>query len=109
MNAVAAGTAGAKKRQAAAADKENKPAKAPKRTTPRSGAASKGPGTGSPMVQSAGKAGPNAVKPKGQTESNDAPQRDALIGRCIKKDFETDSGVKAFTGWIIGLHSNKKW
>lgn len=78
-------------------------------TTPRAGAACKGPDTASPAVQSAAKAGSSAVKTKDQSESSETPKRDALIGRCIKKDFETDNGVKAFTGWIVGLHSNKKW
>lgn len=106
-------SAAKKKRKLANSDKENKPAKGPKRTSPRAGAAAKAPEEASPMVQSAvkssakGKSG--AVKSDSQGGSGDTSKRDALIGRCIKKDFETDSRVKAFTGWIIGLHNNKKW
>ena len=101
------------KRKLATSDKENKPAKGPKRTSPRAGPAAKGSEGASPRVQSAvkssakGKSG--AVKSDSQSGSGDTSKRDALIGRCIKKDFETDSGVKAFTGWIIGFHNNKKW
>ncbi len=36
-------------------------------------------------------------------------KRDLWIGRRIKKDFETDSGLKTYTGWIIGRHETKKW
>ena len=36
-------------------------------------------------------------------------KRDALIGRCVKKDFETDDGLKTYTGWVIGKHPSKKW
>lgn len=38
-----------------------------------------------------------------------AEGRDPLIGRCIKKDFETNSGLKTYTGWIIGKHPSKSW
>ncbi|DBB00824.1 TPA: hypothetical protein ACH3X1_000752 [Trebouxia sp. C0004] len=46
------------------------------------------------------------VKTK-QKEGSD--KRDPWIGRRIKKDFETDSGLKTYTGWIIGRHEAKKW
>lgn len=35
--------------------------------------------------------------------------RDPLIGRHIKKDFETDTGLKTYTGWVIGKHEAKGW
>ena len=38
-----------------------------------------------------------------------ADKRDPLIGRCVKKDFETESGVKNYTGWVIGKHPKKNW
>lgn len=36
-------------------------------------------------------------------------ERDPMIGRCVKKDFETDKGLKTYTGWIIGKHATKPW
>lgn len=36
-------------------------------------------------------------------------KRDPLIGRCVKKAFETDSGLKTYTGWVIGKHATKNW
>lgn len=36
-------------------------------------------------------------------------ERDPMIGRCVKKDFETDKGVKTYTGWVIGKHATKPW
>ncbi len=44
---------------------------------------------------------------KKKKEASD--KRDPWIGRRIKKDFETDSGLKTYTGWIIGRHEAKKW
>ena len=35
--------------------------------------------------------------------------RDSMIGRCVKKDFETDTGLKTYTGWVIGKHATKPW
>ena len=47
---------------------------------------------------------------KGSSPKQDpAEKRDPLIGRCIKKDFETDKGVQTYTGWIIGKHESRKW
>lgn len=36
-------------------------------------------------------------------------ERDPMIGRCVKKDFETDKGLKTYTGWVIGQHATKPW
>ena len=44
---------------------------------------------------------------KKKKEASD--KKDPWIGRRIKKDFETDSGLKTYTGWIIGRHEAKKW
>ena len=35
--------------------------------------------------------------------------RDELIGRCVKKAFQTDSGLNTYTGWVIGKHATKNW
>lgn len=46
----------------------------------------------------------------GDKKKNEASEkRDPWIGRRVKKDFETDSGLKTYTGWIIGRHEAKKW
>ena len=45
----------------------------------------------------------------GKKKTGDQSKRDPLIGRCVKKDFETDAGLKTYTGWIIGKHESKNW
>ena len=35
--------------------------------------------------------------------------RNPMIGRCVKKDFETEKGLNTYTGWIIGKHASKPW
>ena len=44
-----------------------------------------------------------------EKQQSGADKRDPLIGRCVKKDFETDNGTQTYTGWIIGKHETKKW
>ncbi|DBA78417.1 TPA: hypothetical protein ACH3X2_007913 [Trebouxia sp. C0005] len=57
--------------------------------------------------------GSKGVTPSQVTSGNKkkeaSDKRDPWIGRRIKKDFETDSGLKAYAGWIIGRHAAKKW
>lgn len=59
--------------------------------------------------------GSKGVSPSQDSTSNKkknqegSVKRDPMIGRCIKKDFETDSGTKTYTGWIIGKHEKKAW
>lgn len=52
---------------------------------------------------------PSQVLTGGKKKTGEQGKRDALIGRCIKKDFETDDGLKTYTGWIIGKHESKNW
>lgn len=59
-------------------------------------------------VKSATKGRPMAAVAD-EAEAGSQGKRDALIGRCVRKDFETDSGVKAYSGWVIGVHKHKKW
>ena len=58
--------------------------------------------------------GAKGSTPSGAATSNKkkragADRRDPFIGRCVKKDFETDDGLKTYTGWVIGKHPGKKW
>ena len=77
-------SAAAKNKRASVPNKQTKAAKGSSKSTPKA-----------------------APAEKAGTSSQD--NRDSLIGRCVKKDFETDSGVKAYAGWVIGVHSKKKW
>ncbi|KAL3147456.1 hypothetical protein ABBQ38_014514 [Trebouxia sp. C0009 RCD-2024] len=36
-------------------------------------------------------------------------KQDPLIGRCVKKAFDTENGSKTYTGWVIGKHATKNW
>ncbi len=52
---------------------------------------------------------PSQVTSGDKKKEEASDKRDPWIGRRIKKDFETDSGLKTYTGWIIGRHEAKKW
>ena len=44
-----------------------------------------------------------------KTKKAGKDERDPMIGRCVKKDFETKKGLKTYTGWVIGKHATKPW
>ena len=52
---------------------------------------------------------PSQVMSGNKKKREASDNRDPWIGRRVKKDFETDSGLKTYTGWIIGRHEAKKW
>lgn len=52
---------------------------------------------------------PSQVTSGDKKKKEGSDKRDPWIGRRIKKEFETDSGLKTYTGWIVGRHEAKKW
>lgn len=60
-------------------------------------------------AQGSKKNSPTGAASSKKNKKAGSDKRDPLIGRCVKKAFDTENGSRTYTGWVIGKHATKNW